>query len=77
MGGGASRDDLIVPFDHNDHYHPLLLNLIPADARRAPDVGRGTGTFARAVAGRGRFGDSPGVRAGRTANVRLCLKRPI
>lgn len=42
-----------MPFDHNDHYHPLLLNLIPTGARRALDVGCGTGAFARAVAARG------------------------
>ena len=47
------RHDLTVRFDHNDHYHPLLLSLVPAGAQRALDVGCGTGRFARALAGRG------------------------
>ncbi|ARF81496.1 class I SAM-dependent methyltransferase [Kitasatospora aureofaciens] len=42
-----------MPFDHNDHYHPLLLRSVPPDARRALDVGCGTGAFARALARRG------------------------
>ena len=40
-------------FSHNDHYHPLLLSLVPAGAARALDVGCGTGRFARALAARG------------------------
>ncbi|MFI9363302.1 class I SAM-dependent methyltransferase [Kitasatospora sp. NPDC053057] len=42
-----------MPFDHNDHYHRLLLRSLPPGARRALDVGCGTGTFARALARRG------------------------
>ncbi|MBO1415475.1 bifunctional 2-polyprenyl-6-hydroxyphenol methylase/3-demethylubiquinol 3-O-methyltransferase UbiG [Streptomyces sp. FH025] len=42
-----------MPFDHNDHYHRLLLRQLPAGARRALDVGCGTGAFARALADRG------------------------
>ena len=42
-----------VRFSHNDHYHPLLLSLVPARAERALDVGCGTGKFARALAARG------------------------
>ncbi|MCK7625252.1 class I SAM-dependent methyltransferase [Streptomyces sp. RS10V-4] len=42
-----------MPFNHNDHYHALLLRELPADCRRALDVGCGTGAFARAVASRG------------------------
>jgi SAM-dependent methyltransferase len=42
-----------VPFNHNDHYHPLLLGLVPPGAGRALDVGCGTGVFARALAARG------------------------
>lgn len=42
-----------VRFNHNDHYHPLLLNLVPTGAERALDVGCGTGRFARALSARG------------------------
>lgn len=42
-----------MPFNHNDHYHPLLLGLVPPDAERALDVGCGTGAFARELAARG------------------------
>ncbi|MFF2144537.1 class I SAM-dependent methyltransferase [Kitasatospora sp. NPDC058190] len=42
-----------MPFDHNDHYHRLLLRRLPTGARRALDVGCGTGAFARALARRG------------------------
>ncbi|NUR87045.1 MAG: class I SAM-dependent methyltransferase [Nonomuraea sp.] len=42
-----------MSFDHNDHYHRLLLRQIPAHATTALDVGCGTGRFARVLAGRG------------------------
>lgn len=42
-----------MPFDHNDHYHRLLLSQVPHGARTALDVGCGTGRFARRLAGRG------------------------
>lgn len=42
-----------MPFDHNDHYHPLLLRHVPRGARRALDVGCGSGTFARKLANSG------------------------
>ena len=37
-------------WDHNIHYHPVLLRHIPPGARRALDVGCGAGLFAERVA---------------------------
>jgi 2-polyprenyl-3-methyl-5-hydroxy-6-metoxy-1,4-benzoquinol methylase len=42
-----------VPFDHNDHYHRLLLRQAPRNCKAALDVGCGTGRFARRLAGLG------------------------
>ncbi|WP_438296485.1 class I SAM-dependent methyltransferase [Streptomyces sp. HUAS TT7] len=42
-----------MPFDHNDHYHRLLLRQMPPNCRTALDVGCGTGRFARRLAGLG------------------------
>ncbi|MFG2693017.1 class I SAM-dependent methyltransferase [Kitasatospora sp. NPDC048407] len=42
--------DRIMPFDHNDHYHRLLLRQVPRNGRAALDVGCGTGRFARRLA---------------------------
>src|SRR3569833_456071 len=43
-----------MPFNHNDHYHPLLLDLLPPGPGIALDVGCGTGRFARRLAATGR-----------------------
>lgn len=42
-----------MPFDHNDHYHRLLLRQLPPGCRTALDMGCGTGRFARRLARRG------------------------
>ncbi|MEN1887360.1 class I SAM-dependent methyltransferase [Streptomyces mirabilis] len=42
-----------MPFDHNDHYHRMLLRKLPKHGRVALDVGCGTGGFARRMAARG------------------------
>jgi SAM-dependent methyltransferase len=42
-----------MPFDHNDHYHRMLLRKLPKHGRIALDVGCGTGGFARRLAARG------------------------
>uniref|UniRef100_A0AAU2V1N4 Class I SAM-dependent methyltransferase n=1 Tax=Streptomyces sp. NBC_00003 TaxID=2903608 RepID=A0AAU2V1N4_9ACTN len=39
-----------MPFDHNDHYHRLLLRQMPPNCRTALDVGCGTGRFAHRLA---------------------------
>ncbi|WP_331767164.1 class I SAM-dependent methyltransferase [Embleya sp. NBC_00896] len=48
-----------MSFDHNDHYHRLLLRQVPRGARTALDVGCGTGRFARRLASGG--GTGPGL----------------
>ncbi|EME52054.1 class I SAM-dependent methyltransferase [Amycolatopsis decaplanina] len=40
-------------FDHNDHYHPLLLDQLPPGPGVALDVGCGSGRFARRLAATG------------------------
>ena len=39
-------------WDHNAHYHPVLLRHVPPGCRAALDVGCGSGAFARELAGR-------------------------
>lgn len=41
---------LLEPYNHNDHYHPLLLSLVPDGATTALDVGCGTGALAGKLA---------------------------
>lgn len=42
-----------MPFNHNHHYHRLLLRKVPEHARTALDVGCGHGLFARRLEQRG------------------------
>ena len=63
-------------FNHNDFYHGFVLRQVPDGARRALDVGCGSGRFARELAARGLIvdavdrsaemiaaaGETPGVR---------------
>ena len=41
-----------MEWGHTEYYHPLLLRHVPRDAKRALDVGCGTGRFARELASR-------------------------
>jgi trans-aconitate methyltransferase len=45
-------------WNHNSHYHDLLLAAVPHGCRRALDVGCGLGTFARKVATHSRHVDA-------------------
>lgn len=47
----ASVDDDADRWNHNIHYHPLLLAAVPSHARGALDVGCGEGMLARRLAG--------------------------
>ncbi|MGY0024471.1 class I SAM-dependent methyltransferase [Streptomyces sp. YJ-C3] len=42
-----------MPFDHNDHYHRLLLRHLPPRGGTALDAGCGTGRFARRLVAHG------------------------
>ncbi|MDX6760202.1 class I SAM-dependent methyltransferase [Streptomyces sp. F8] len=48
-GTGPCHDGA-VPFNHNDHYHDLLLRELPKSCRRALEVGCGAGRFAQKIA---------------------------
>lgn len=39
-------------WNHNNHYHPFLLNQLPASCKTALDIGCGTGEFSRLLAQR-------------------------
>jgi trans-aconitate methyltransferase len=45
-------------WNHNSHYHDLLLAAVSSECRRALDVGCGLGTFARKLAARSRHVDA-------------------
>lgn len=45
-------------WNHNNHYHDLLLAAAPPECRRALDVGCGLGTFARKLATRAGYVDA-------------------
>ena len=47
-----------MSFNHNDHYHPLLIRCVPPHCRKALDVGCGTGAFARLLAERAEMVDA-------------------
>lgn len=53
LGAPSRVLDHMGNFDHNAHYHPLLLAQVPPGARTALDVGCGHGGFARKLAARG------------------------
>ncbi|MGW9299470.1 UDP-N-acetyl-tunicamine-uracil synthase TunM [Streptomyces cyaneofuscatus] len=71
-----------MPFNHNDHYHDLLLRELPESCRRALEVGCGTGRFAQKLALRGIEVDAIDVddhvvTAAREENSTLDLPRQI
>jgi SAM-dependent methyltransferase len=60
-------------WNHNIHYHPVVLAAVPAGAQRALDVGCGTGLLARELRDRvpyvmGLDADEPSLAAARTAD---------
>ncbi|MBT2543333.1 class I SAM-dependent methyltransferase [Streptomyces sp. ISL-44] len=71
-----------MPFNHNDHYHDLLLRELPESCRRALEVGCGTGRFAQKLALQGIKVDAIDVdnqvvTAAREQNSTLDLPRQI
>src|SRR5262249_58018471 len=45
-GSGSVRPER-APWNHNIHYHPLILGAVPAGCQRGLDVGCGEGVLAR------------------------------
>ncbi|GLW69742.1 methyltransferase [Kitasatospora phosalacinea] len=66
-----------MPFDHNDHYHRLLLRQLPPGCRTALDVGCGTGRFARRLAARGIVVDAVDPAAEAVAAARELTAREL
>jgi len=48
----APPDAGVTQWNHNNHYHPILLDAVPPDATRALDIGCGEGLLTRQLARR-------------------------
>lgn len=70
MGSQSGPSADASKWNHNIHYHPLLLAQVAVDAQRVLDVGCGEGVLTRALAGRTRHAvgldlHGPGLRLAR------------
>src|SRR5262245_40231752 len=63
-------------WNHNTHYHDLLLREVPADCARALDVGCGLGGFTRKLATRSAHVDAIDVDADVIARARTAAPVP-
>jgi SAM-dependent methyltransferase len=52
ISSANSGRGVVPPWNHNTHYHELVLEAVPPQCRRALDVGCGTGLLARRLADR-------------------------